>query len=68
MYYGSYPHASPMRSGEIESATYRLYEHDVEAFSREMESVDEDVCKALASHRLHRDTIGQFVETVFIQG
>src|SRR5207245_10762757 len=60
-----------MNFGEIESPAYGLYERDVKAFLREMVVVAEDLCKAIASHRLHRDTIGQavfFVETVFIQG
>src|SRR5262249_52283648 len=64
------PPKPPTRSGGIESPAYGLCENDVKAFLREMVVVAENVCKALAPHRLHRDTIGQavfFVETVFIQ-
>ncbi len=38
-----------------------LGEHDVKAFLREMVVVAEDVCQALAPHRLHGDTVGQAV-------
>src|SRR5438093_10439296 len=54
--------------GEVHA--YRLCKQDMKAFLCEMMIVAQDVCQALAPHRLHGDTVGQavlLIETGFVQ-
>ena len=57
--------------GRGDAHAYGSCEQDVKAFLREMMVVAQNVCQALAAHRLHGDTVGQavlLIETSFVQG